>query len=514
MLEEDYIGNEPKIPGKPTSLWIDTTINPKFPNLTEDLHEVDVAIVGGGMVGVMSGFLLALAGQKVVILESREVLADVTGHTTAKLTFQHGLIYDYLRKNFGKGSAADYLKGNQTGLRLIDATIKEYDIKCDYKTLDSFVYTEDEDILTSIKKEVEAAQELGINATFEEEIDLPFAIRGAVRFADQAQFHPRKYLFALLNIIRREGGAIYENTRVTEIEDGNICEVSTPLAKVYAKKVIVATNFPIYDEGKYFSKMEPRRSYVIATTIDQDIPLGLYYGIEKEGFRSFRSAPVNGRELFFIGGEPHKAGENDNIQRYLNLIEYAQEKFKLKTVDYHWSTQDNMPLDQVPYVGLSPDSKNVYFATGFSGWGMSSSAMSAILLTNMITGKETSWADIFSPKRAKPIKDYLSYNFKTFKRLVSDKRKKDEFQFLTEIKEGEGRVVDVEGEKLAVFRDKEGNFHYLSPECTHKGCIVNWNNAEKTWDCPCHGSRYDRLGKVIHSPAMKDLKRRHPGSET
>lgn len=510
MIEEDYIGNEPEVPGKPTSVWIDTTINPNFPHITEDLHDVDVAIVGGGMTGVMSAFLLAYAGKKVVLLEARELLSDVTGHTTAKLTYQHGLVYDYLIRAFGKDRAADYLKANQTGLRLIDATIKEFDINCDYEILDSYVYSEDESFVDAIKKEVQSAVELEIPATFEEEIPLDFRIKGAVRFPDQAKFHPRKFLIKILDQIKNQGGLIFENSRVTEIEDGPVCTVTTGLAKVYAKKVIVATHFPFYDEGKYYTKLKPQRSYVIATKLDGELPRGLFYGLEKDNFRSLRTQPIVGGEFLFIGGEPHKAGENNNIERYLNLVEFAKERFKLKSVEYHWSTQDNFPLDRIPYVGLSPKSKNVYIATGYAGWGMSGSSMAAILLTNMITEKETPWEKIFDPNRSKPnITEFVGYNLGNVSKLISGKRKKDEFQFLTEIDKNQGRVVEIEGENTAVYRDEEGNFHYFVPNCTHLGCVVGWNDAEKTWDCPCHGSRYDRFGKVIHTPAIHDLKRRH-----
>lgn len=512
MANEDYLGRNPKIPGKPTSVWLDTTTDPKFPVLSEDI-DVDVAIVGGGMVGVLSAFLLALAGKKVAILEARELLSDVTGHTTAKISTQHGLIYDYLLGTFGKEKARNYYRANQAGARLIDATIKEYKISCNYEVINSYVYTEAENELGAIKKEVEACKKIEIQASFVEEIDLPFKVLGSICFPDQAQFHPRKFLLSIVDQLKREKVAIYEKTRVSEIIDGKICEVVTPGGKVFAKKVIVATHFPIYDEGKFFTRLLPQRSYVLAAKLNQEIPQGIYYGLEGDGsFHSFRSMPLVDDRLFFIGGEPHKAGEEDGEDQYLSLLEYANKKFRVKNIEYHWSTQDNFPLDRVPYVGLSPKSQNVYIVTGFSGWGMSSSAYSAILLTNLITEKENPWGDLFDPKRSAPVMawgKYIELNTGTLKRKIGDQRKKDQFQFLTEIPVGSGAIVEVEGEKTAVYRDEEGEFLYLYPKCVHMGCIVNWNEAEKTWDCPCHGSRYDAKGRVIHAPANENLRRRH-----
>lgn len=514
-IQEDYIGNNPAIPGKSTSIWLDTTTETKYPTLDGEV-EADVVIVGGGLVGMLSAFILVHAGRSVVLVEGAKIGSDVSGHTTAKITSQHGLIYSEINKRYGMDAAKTYGKSQETAIRFYETVINDNKIKCSFENKNSCIYTEDYDVRKKILKEVDVCERIGLPVSYVRETDLPFDIAGAAIFAGQAQFHPREFIVELAKIVTEKGGRIYENTRAIKTEDGDICEVETASGRVFAKKMIIATHFPVYDTGGYYTKLRPIRSYVLAGKIEGEAPRDMYYGIGNDhNYFSIRSQRVGIDKLVIFGGERHFAGraQGDNyLKKYRDLEKRINKKFTLKEIHYHWSTQDNFTLDNIPYIGLSPGTKNTYLATGFGGWGMTNSAVSAIILSNLILGKEDKSAKLFEPKRlnTKSVFTLVKSSVNSAIHLLSDRLKTEEFEMLTDLKMGEGTIVSYKKKKLAVYKDKEGNLHQFTNKCSHMGCGLHWNSAEKTWDCHCHGSRFDPMGKVIHSPAKTPLNEEKP----
>lgn len=491
-------------PGKPTSVWLDTTPDTYFGALKEDLT-VDICVVGGGMAGLMIAYMLFEAGYKVAVLEAGKIVEDVTARTTAKITSQHGDIYRYLIKNFGEARAKMYADANQAGLRKVVSIIIENKVDCDLMKQSAYLYTEKYRNVPILKKEAESAGRLGLQASFTENTPLDF-IKGAVEFKNQAQFHPRKFLLFLAKKISGNG-FVFENTRALNIKDG---EVITDKGSVRAKKIVVATHFPFYDKSRFYAKLFPHRSYVLGLKLKSETPEGMYFSID--GDRNTIRSYYTGKESYLlVGGGTEKAGEDtDTLKHYEEVGQYAKARFKIDRVEYHWFTQDNRTADKVPYIGKMPNTENVYVATGFGGWGMTTSAVSAIIISDLILGRVNPWISLFDPARKGRIKSakmLLGENARLASHLLRRRFRKHPFELPTGFEEGEGKIIKVKGKKVAVYKDKNGAIHAISPKCTHMGCTVNWNNVEKTWDCPCHGSRYNYDGKVIHGPAQKDLKK-------
>ncbi|NMG06443.1 FAD-dependent oxidoreductase [Brasilonema sp. UFV-L1] len=497
------------LPGKPISFWIDSTPNINFSSLTNQVT-VDVAIIGGGIVGLTAATLLKRAGKTVAVIESRHIVTGVSGHTTAKVTSLHQLIYADLIKQFGQEKARLYAESNQAGLEQVAKFVEEEQIDCDFSRQSAYTYTDKEDNLEQIKQEVEAAVKLGLPASFVRETTLPFPIFGAVKFDNQAQFHVRKYLLHLAKRIPDNGSYLFENTRVEKVEEGSPCQVITDKGIVRAQDVIVATHLPILDQGLFFAKTYPKRSYIIGARIERaKAPEGMFIGIGEQ-YRSIRTTPYQDGLLLLIGGEGHKVGTvSETEEPYLKLEAYARDKFGVDSFEYRWSTQDMVSFDKLPYIGkLTPLNQHIYVATGFSLWGMTKGTMSGMLLSDLILGIKNPWAELYDATRATPFvtPTSLKENVDVGIHWVGD-RLKGLATSLSEVANGEGKLVTVKGEKIAAYRDTQGTLHTVSAVCPHLACVVNWNSAEKSWDCPCHGSRFSYDGEVIHGPAVKDLEK-------
>jgi len=497
------------LPGRHESYWMETTPETSYPPLPGNL-ETDVAVVGGGITGITTAVLLKQAGYTVAVIEGGRVYRGVTGHTTAKVTSLHRLIYHKLISRFGGGQAKQYADANQAAIETIASFVREYDIPCNFVRRPAYTYAESEDSRDLVMAEADAARSLGIPATFVEEIGLPGRTYGAVRFADQAQFHPLKYLQRLASFIPGDGSYIFEKTRALEVHDGGgRCAVRTAQGTVTARNVVLATHYPFYDgPGFYYSRMEPSRSYVLGVRTGEPFPDGLF--INAEGpVHSWRSQPTDAGELVLVGGMEHRTGENvDTREHYRALEAYARSVYPAVSVDYRWSAQDYTTIDGVPYIGpLAAGHENVYIATGFRKWGMTNGTAAAMILTDMIRGLTNPWAEVYAPDRFKPaasVRRFLVHNIEVAEKYIGGAISRPAGD-LRDVSPGEGKILTVEGEKAGIFRDREGRVHAVNPTCTHLGCVVAWNSAEETWDCPCHGSRYDVDGRVIHGPAVKDL---------
>ena len=503
------------------SFWVGTTPETDFPRLDGDVT-VDVAVLGGGITGITAAHLLKRAGKTVALVEMKRILRGVTGYTTAKLTVGQNLIYTSLVKSFGEDGARLYAESNQAGIEEVARIVSEEGIDGDFERASNYVYVESADEVQSIRDEVDAARKAGIDAHFTTETDLPYPVAGAVRVDDQAQFHPRKYLLPLAEGIPGDGSHVYELTRATHVREGDRCRVETTSGTVFARDVIVATHLPFLDRGFFFAKAHPSRSYAIAASIEADrAPRGMYISSDQPT-RSIRSSPDgDGRRVLIVGGEGHKPGEEDDTeQRYRNLEEWTRERFPGASIDYRWSSHDYLPVDGVPYIGkLRRRTDHVFVATGFAKWGLTKGTFGAMILTDAILGRPNPWAELYDAKRLKPLasaKKFIQENGHVGWNFFADRvRKRDGQDEIAGLAPGQGTIVRVRGIQRAVYRDEAGTLHALSTVCTHLGCNVGWNNAERTWDCPCHGSRFSGEGVVVQGPATKDLERKDlPGSST
>ncbi len=499
------------LPGKPVSFWVDSTPATTYP-LLKSSTTVDVAIIGAGIVGLTAAMLLKQAGKTVAVIESRQIVTGVSGHTTAKVTSLHQLVYADLIKQVGEQNAKLYAESNQAALEWIAALVAQEQIDCDFSRQSAYTFTELESELSQIEDEVEAALKLGLPASFVQKTSLPFAIAGAVKFDNQAQFHVRKYLLHLAKAIPGNGSYLFEQTRVQKVEEDTPCKIVTDQGVITAQDVIVATHLPFLDQGLFFAKTYPKRSYIIGAQIEPaQAPEGMYIGIGKE-YHSIRTTPYNGGLLLLVGGEGHKVGTvSDTEQRYQKLEAYARDRFSVSSFEYRWSTQDYVSFDKLPYIGkLTPFNQHIYVATGFSLWGMTKGTMSGLLLTDLVLGRENPWKELYDATRVTPFitPQLVKSGIDVASRWVGDRLKGLQSSSLADVEPCEGKLLTIDGEQVAAYRDQQGTMHAVSAVCPHLACLVSWNGAEKSWDCACHGSRFSYDGEVLHGPAVKDLERK------
>jgi glycine/D-amino acid oxidase-like deaminating enzyme/nitrite reductase/ring-hydroxylating ferredoxin subunit len=493
------------LPGKANSLWLDTTANTDFPILQSG-ETVDVAIIGGGIVGLTAATLLKAEGKTVAVIDANRIVHGVTGHTTAKITSLHTLIYDYLITHFGIEKAQAYADANQAAIEQIATLVNDKQIECDFIRTEAYTYTESDKETEQIKAEVKSATSLGLPATFLTQTPLPFSVKAAVRFDNQAQFHPRKYLLALAQEIPGDGSFLFENSRAVDITGNGLCVITTEHGDISARDVIIASHFPFNDKALYASRLNSHRSYVLAVRTADAVAPGMF--ISPEPTHSLRRYPTPNDNMLLVGGEGHITGQGgDTIARYKNLEQWAREHFDVKSVEYRWSTQDNRTSDRVPYIGLaSPSAKHVYVATGFGGWGMTNGTAAGMLLRDLILETDNPWSEVYDPNRLNliAIPDVVKHTADIAKHFVGDRLQNDG---PNDLSPGEGKIVDTANGNAAMYKDDNGVITALSPVCTHMGCFVQWNAAEKSWDCPCHGSRFSTSGTVIHGPAIKCLEK-------
>lgn len=494
----------------PQSYWLASAGQTSFPKLERDI-DVDVAIVGGGLAGITCALLLKRENLKVAVLEADRIGQGTTGHTTAKITSQHSLIYYKIKQALGEELARQYADANETAIRTIAGLVEELNIDCDFVRQPAYVFTQQEQYIQKIQDEAETAKKLGIVASYMDTIPLSLQAKAAVRFDNQAQFHPRKYLLALAAQIEGDGSYIFEHTRMVDLEEGQSCTVISEASnKVTARYVIIASHFPFYDgKGMYFARLHPERSYALGVKVKQKYPGGMYITAEDPG-RSIRSQKVEDGEMLIVGGEHHKTGHGENLRNhYKVLLDFADATFQVEQLRYRWSTQDYGTLDDVPYAGrLTSKTPNIFVATGFYKWGMTNSTASASIIRDLIVRGSSLWADVYDPSRkdiAASAKTFVKENADVAVSLASGKLQPPE-KALEDIKAGKAAVVAIDGQKMGAYRDEENNLHVIDTTCTHMGCEVKWNDAERTWDCPCHGSRFTYEGEIVEGPAHKKLK--------
>jgi glycine/D-amino acid oxidase-like deaminating enzyme/nitrite reductase/ring-hydroxylating ferredoxin subunit len=448
----------------------------------------------------------------VALVESNRIVQGVTGYTTAKVTSGHNLIYANLTKTFGEEAARIYAESNQAALERVARFVNDEGIACDFERKPNYCYGQAPQDLQQIENEVAAAARLGLPVTFVFETGLPFPIVGAIRYEHQAQFRPRKYLLHLAGLIPGDGSWVFEQTRALDVEEGTPSRVITDKGSIRARDVVVATHFPILDRGLFFTRAYQQREYAICVRTDTSKDPGGMYITTGSPTRSVRTGPAEDGIRLIIGGEKHRPGEDpENEKRYRALQTFARERFGVTTVEYRWSTQDVYSMDTLPYIGeLRPGSNHLYVATGFNAWGMTIGTLSAMIIADLILEVDNPWAELYDPNRLNlriSATTMIKEGLNAARHLIGD-RLTNGGTSPADILSGEGDITEVGGERLAVYKDKQGELHAVSAVCTHLGCIVGWNSAEKSWDCPCHGSRFSTEGRVLHGPAVEDLERK------
>jgi glycine/D-amino acid oxidase-like deaminating enzyme/nitrite reductase/ring-hydroxylating ferredoxin subunit len=493
------------------SLWVDEAGPPRFGPLQGD-RSFDVAVVGAGITGLTAALLLARAGKSVCVLEQDSVASGTSGRTTAKVTSQHHLTYARLRRTHGKDGAATYGTAMESAKERVADLVAE-GIDCDFRRRPAYVFATRRGERTLLDREARAAVEAGLPAAVDEHVPLPFPTYGGLRFDNQVELHPGKYLLGLVEGLLTAGGEIFEDTRALGVsETARGCAVRTATGVVHATDVVVATLLPFLDRGLYFARAHPTRSYVVTARVEGPLPDAMLISAAPP-VRSIRAAPYAGRELLMVGGEGHHVGSaKATPDRYQRLADYVHEHWDVASFEHRWSSQDYVPDDGVPFIGrLNVLSRRVHVATGFNKWGMTSGTLAGMLLTDAITGRGNAWTSLFSATRVTPLaasRRFLTENGRVGVRMVVDRVLAPGLRDITRLEVGEGAVVNSDGAKVAGYRDETGALHAVSARCTHLGCQVAFNDAEHTWDCPCHGSRFDVDGSVIEGPATRPLEPR------
>jgi glycine/D-amino acid oxidase-like deaminating enzyme/nitrite reductase/ring-hydroxylating ferredoxin subunit len=503
------------------SLWIATAAESSFGSLEGEVR-ADVAVVGAGVAGLTVAALLKQEGVSVCVLESDRVGMGVTGHTTAKVTSLHGLAYQGLVRTHGEHAARLYAQANEAGLAQVAEFVDKHNLDCDFRRRDAYAYTENPSALEAIEAEVSAAKRLGLPASFCEGSPLPYRIAGAVCFSNQADFHPTKFLRGLAALVDGDGSFVFENTRVLEVGQGAPHIIRSEGGKALADQLVIATNYPLLDRGGLYSlRLHSERSYALAVRSSEPLPEGMFLDAGPPT-RSIRTYQSGGTEFLIVGGESHRSGESiESANHYRALERFGQERLGLESVAYRWSTQDMMPLDGLPYIGpLTPFSDRIYVATGFRKWGMTNGTAAGTLVADLILGRDNPWAELFKPSRLSLRASVVPLAVETVNRIKSYGRDRGAPALRRlasrigpratqavgkDLARGEGRIEDVDGEKVAVSKDANDEVRSVSPICTHMGCTVEWNADQRTWDCPCHGSRFFQDGTILQGPAREPL---------
>ncbi|CEG25615.1 FAD-dependent oxidoreductase [Bacillus sp. B-jedd] len=494
----------------PRSYWREIEL-PKFNRLEGD-HSTDVVIVGAGMTGITTAYLLTQQGKKVTLIEAGSVLNGTSGHTTAKITAQHGLLYDELISHFGEENAKLYYESHSDALGFIRRTVTEQNIDCDFSDQDAVIYSVTDEYKQKIETEAEAYKKLGIPSELRGSIPFDIEVKNALVMKDQAQFHPLKYLRALLKKAVDAGCQVYENTVAKDItvEGGTVLHTKDG-QKISCDHVIIASHWPFFDKrGLYFARMYASRSYAIGVKSDKEYPGGMYIS-EDSPTRSIRYTPHNGEKLLIIGGENHRTGKDEDTEKhYQALSDFSGQVFGNGDYTYRWSAQDMDTLDKLPYIGpLKDGEETILVATGYKKWGMTTSTLAGHILTDYVLNRESPYKDLYHPSRFEvdpSLKKAVTFNAEVAGHLVKGKLEYIP-KSLDDLEVGEGGVVLVDGKRAGGYKDETGKLYLVDTTCTHIGCECEWNSAEKSWDCPCHGSRFAYNGDVIEGPAIESLKK-------
>jgi glycine/D-amino acid oxidase-like deaminating enzyme/nitrite reductase/ring-hydroxylating ferredoxin subunit len=497
-----------------TSVWMATANTPSQPRLKENIR-TDVCIVGAGIAGLTTAYLLAKEGRSVVVLDDGAIGGGMTGRTTAHLTNAFDDRYFEMEKLHGARGAWLIAESHTLAINKVEQIARDEHIDCGFERLDGFLFVPPNESIDVLNDELEASRRAGL-------VDVEMVKRApietfdtgpALRFPRQAQFHPLDYLTGLTRAFTRAGGRIFTETHATNITGGADARVETSHGPaVNCDVIVVATNTPVNDRVAIHTKQAPYVTYVIGVRVPKGSVTPALYWDTPDPYHYVRlqtdkQNPAS--EILIVGGEDHKTGqENDGAERFARLERWTRERFpQMGEVEFRWSGQVMEPVDGIAFIGANPlDEDNVFIATGDSGQGMTHGTIAGMLLTDLIQDRENSWTDLYSPSRIRlrSMGEYASENLNVAGQFT-DYLTAGEIESVEQLKPGDGAIMREGLSKLAVYRDDGGTVHKLSAVCPHLGCIVAWNSTEKTWDCPCHGSKFDADGRVYQGPANGDL---------
>lgn len=501
-----------QFPKNTISYWRESVDIGKYPAVDENMS-FDVGIVGGGITGITLAYLLSDYDISVCVIEADQLLSGTTGNTTAKITTQHGLIYNELINQYGIEFAQQYYEANKRALQFINDTVVKHHIDCQLQEANAYLYSIESQNTEKLEKELLAYEKLRILGDITKQTELPFDLT-ALKMERQAHFHPLRYLQHLINYCIENSVSFFENTRAIAIEYSKkpiiVCENEH---RITCKYVVQASHYPFFDGQQFFPlKMYAERSYALlakTNTIVKD----MYVSID-ESVRSIRPTTVNNETQLIIAGENHRTGASElpTNDHYELLAHFTDQHFHLEQIINYWSAQDYTTIDQIPYIGtITKEKQNVFVATGYRKWGMTNGTNAALMIKNLILEQEDEYIDIFAPYRDMKFdpsfKKIVSYNVEVAKHLIKGKFDNTNEE-IKQLKDDEAIITMMEGQRIGVYKDTSGELHAVDTTCTHLGCELDWNEAEKSWDCPCHGSRFSYKGDVLNGPAVKNLKTR------
>ena len=496
-----------------TSIWMATANTPSQSRLKESIR-TDVCIIGAGIAGLTTAYLLGREGRSVVVLDDGVIGGGMTGRTTAHLTNAYDDRYLEIEKLHGGEAARLTAESHTAAIDKISEIVGREFINCDFQWLDGFLFAATPDDLQLLEDELAAAHRAGLTGV--EKVEraplASFDTGLALRFPKQAQFHPLRYMDGLARAVLRDGGRIFGQTHAAKIEGGDDARIETSHGPVVTSDVVVvATNTPVNDRVAIHTKQAPYVTYVVGVVVPKGSVTPALYWDTGDPYHYVRllSEKDTSHDVLIVGGEDHKTGQaNDGLERYARLEQWTRERFPdMGEVEFRWSGQVMEPVDGIAFIGRNPlDEDNVYIATGDSGQGMTHGTIAGILLTDLIQGRANTWEDLYSPSRIrlKSLPEYASENINVAGQYA-DYVTAGDVKSESELKPGQGAIMREGISKVAVYKDDSGEVHKLNAVCPHLGCVVAWNSTEETWDCPCHGSRFSAEGRVYQGPANSDL---------
>ena len=494
------------------SIWIDSSASTDYESLRSDI-DVDVAIVGGGITGITTAYLLAREGTSVALLEKGRIAMSETGHTTAHITETIDGDCGELIRNLGEERARENAAAVRASIEQIQSLVTDLRIDCGFHAVDGFLYGEKAKDRNRLKRQQEFLARSGVHTEWVESVPLPFPTIGGLRFPNQYAFNVRQYVLAIAEAARKHGALIFENSRAMELKSANRQQqptITTEHGRVRSKGIVLATHVPIEERGALWGRMRVTRSYVVAAPIDSGlVPDCLFWDV-RDPYHYTRLLETKKGLHVLVGGEDRGVGKKDNSdRRYEQLESYSRERFGIQKFSHRWSGQINEPADGIPFIGKSPHRKNVWMATGYSGNGMTYGTLAGMMLADAALGHVGRFSELLDPARkiaASIVKRAMSKGKSAAKpRLPRVRYGEVGVKGVAKLLEGEGKLVMIGPRKCAVSR-LGGKVRMLDPTCTHMGCTVSWNDAERSWDCSCHGSRFRTDGKVLNSPATEPLK--------
>ncbi len=493
------------------SLWTFDTAAPSLPSSQAPgagpVAEIDVLIGGGGVAGMTAALLLQRSGKRVAVVEASRVGDGESARSTAHLTELLDARQHRLESKFGREGALLAAESTRAAIDRIDQFCTEFAFAREFSRVPAYLIARTQAQSDELQNELTALRRAGVDAAWTDRLPLQLESCGAVRVERQGLLQPLAYLVALAERLISAGGRIYEHTRILEVEDGEPCRVETSGGVFSAREVLVTTHTPVSSRVVLHTKLAAYRTYVVAARLEEPFPSGLFFDME-EPYHYLRGHSLVSGSYLLVGGEDHKTGHGDELSAFAQLQRWASDRFPALGFEHRWSGQILEPVDGLPFIGTNPGDKHVFVATGFSGNGITFGTLSGMLLSDLVLGQRSPWAELYRPSRVKPLaaaRTFMRENKDFPMALAKDRVASGDVEALEQVPRGEGRLLRTKAGMVAVHRDEQGDVTLRSAVCTHLGCHVQWNNAEKTWDCPCHGSRFDAAGAVLNGPATRSL---------